>query len=496
MSKLEAARHFGKAGLHSEAADAVLEAAPLAIDKGAPAEAELALRVVLNGTHPPTTRSKIELQLATSLSAQGHYNDSLDVLQGMNPALQLDQGSAAIAAVLEAQALQRTRLGDDLAIRDAVNRAITLASEAGTEHLLGAAAQAAAEAASEMALPEMLTRAVQLTTTLAQNSPSGSARALALLTSAFSLLVSGSFEDALEAFTKSADLLELARALNGQALCWMYMGQHLEALRPLLEALSVAAKLNDVAHAVGLISNLGVAYEDVGMFTEAEECYQRTVRSLTDKQPRAATIAHVNVAHINLIRGNLEASASALALAKDTAEKGRSWRLSALAAFGQADLLLALGEPERAWPLVTQAAAQTWGRERSIDTNGKTIRLTLHCGMATTGPSRLTALVDDLGTRRATLRLSDSLEVAGFLAWAAENGAISETVVERNGFRLDYNQLLGPIGALSAVGIAPSAVWTRVCGESALEMVERVVPRSRRRVLLPPVRQLLEIDGF
>jgi len=503
MSKLEAARHFGRAGLHAEAADAVLQGAPTAIEKGAPAEAELALRVVLTGIHARMTRSKLELLLATSLSAQGHYNDSLDVLQGMDPELQLDQESAAVAAVLRAQALQRTRLADDRAIQDAISKAIALATEARTEHLLGKAAQAAAEAASEMAMPEMLARAVELTTTLAQKSESESTRALALLTRAFSLLVSGNFEEALAAFTKSAGLLreirseaELTRALNGQALCQMYIGQHQGAVAPLLEALSVAAKLNDLTHGVGLMSNLGVAYEDIGMFTEAEECYLATVRALTDKQPRAATIAHANVAHISLIRGDLEACAAALVLAKDAADKSQAWRMTALAAFGQADLLLALGEPERAWPIVMQAASQTWGRERSIDTNGKTVRLTLHCALATIGPSRLAALLNELEAKRATLRLTDSLEVAGFLAWATQNGAISESAVRRSGFSLDQGQLLGPIGALSAVGITPGPKWRRVHGESALEMLERVAPRSERSVLLPPLRAVLESSGF
>jgi hypothetical protein len=170
--------------------------------------------------------------------------------------------------------------------------------------------------------------------------------------------------------------------------------------------------------------------------------------------------------------------------------------MTALAAFGQADLLLALGEPERAWPIVTQVADQTWGRERSIDTNGKMIRLTLHCALATTGPSRLAALLDELKAKQGTLRLADSLEVAGFLAWAKQNGAIGEGAVQRSGFGLDHSQLLGPIGALSAVGIAPSPKWTRVRAESALEMIERVAPRSERSAVLPPLRELLESSGF
>jgi tetratricopeptide (TPR) repeat protein len=344
----------------------------------------------------------------------------------------------------------------------------------------------------------MVEQAVQTVSELAFRSTNQDTRARAFLTSGFCLLMSGEFDRGLAAFIESSTLLratcsdvQLARALNGQALCQIYMGRHVKAVAPLASALKVSHKLNDVGHRATLLSNLGVTYEELGMFAEAETCYLEAIATLAERHPRSAIISHINRAHIALVRGNLPHAAAALAVAKEFASDGQGLRLSTLVDFGQADLLLALGEPERAWPIVARAATHVWGKERSMDTNGKTIRLTLHCALATGGPLKLASLVEELGHAPRPLRLADRLEVAGFLEWAVRQGVLDAEIVRRVGLEIQQGELLGPIGALAAIGTPPSEEWTPLPDESAERMLERLVPRNQRASVMPAVEEII-----
>jgi DNA-binding SARP family transcriptional activator/tetratricopeptide (TPR) repeat protein len=499
VSKLEAGRHLGQAGLHGDATAAVLEGARLAVENGAAAEAESAIRLVLGGNHQPRILSQLTVLLAEALSAQGHYAESLDLLEAADLESLSDHNTHALVAYLRAQALQRVRITDDRTIVVAAERAMELAAVSSSESLQAAAAQVVAEAASEIEIPEMLRRAVDTTSRLAHESRSHATRAQALLTTGFCLFLSGRFEEALSVLHRSGAMLrascleaDMTRALNGAGLCLLGLARHKEAITPLAAALRGAIKLNDSAHKATLLNNLGVAYEEVGSFDEAQECYLEAASSNpSDHYFRGAVNIYVNATHIALVRGDLDAAQRALGMARDAAKRSQSWRLGTIVDFSEADLILTLGEPERAWPVVARAASLTWGRERSLDTNGREIRLTLHYTLVTAGPARFESLVRELTQKRRPLRAAHTLEIAGFLEWAARQGYVDSEVAKIGDVRVTEESLPGPIAALAAVGTPPRPEWERRPGESAVQMIDRAMPNGRRTHSLPPVREIL-----
>jgi len=498
MTRLEAGRHLHKAGLPGEATRAVLSGARLAIDNGAPAEAESAIQMVIGNCHDPEGRCLLDLLLVESRSAQGHYAESLELLETLREEL-LSPDARALIAFLRAQALQRVRLTDDDTIRTAAEHAICVAESLGADRLIAASAQVVAEAAFEMGISELLAQAIETTQRLERRSSNPATRGQALLTTGFCHFNFGRFAEALSTLEESGKLLraarldsEMTRALNGQALCLMSLGRHGEALTCLATAVRATIKLNDAPHRSTILTNMGVAYEEVGTFAEAELCHRNAVKcNPPGKNPRVAVTSHVNIVQSALIRGDFDDAMAGLADARDAATSSKSWRLSALVDFTQADVLLAIEEPEHAWPFVLRAATNTWGRERSLDTNGKAIRLTLHCALATAGVSKLRELLAEVAVNRPPMPIGQSLEVGGFLSWVARTSGLDENLARGSGFRTDLETLLGPIAILAAVGVTPREEWARQQGESALSMIERVFPYYQRRTVLPLLKDVL-----
>jgi hypothetical protein len=98
-------------------------------------------------------------------------------------------------------------------------------------------------------------------------------------------------------------------------------------------------------------------------------------------------------------------------------------------------------------------------------------------------------LVHQLAAHRPPLTLSQRLELAGFLSWTVRVGALDS--IPENGFELESDTLLGPLGVLAAVGIVPRETWTRTAGESAAQMIDRLFPQSQRKITLPPIHSIL-----
>jgi hypothetical protein len=53
------------------------------------------------------------------------------------------------------------------------------------------------------------------------------------------------------------------------------------------------------------------------------------------------------------------------------------------------------------------------------------------------------------------------------------------------------SNILSPIAALASVDVYPDERWFRKEGESAMAMIERVVPRLGRVDLLPPPEEII-----
>jgi len=487
---IEAAHHFARAGEHELGAATLLRAAPDAVDSGAPHELEAALRAVLAGSHPKELRSRLTLLLGRCLSAQGKYPEAVAVLTPlMEDASSGDEPVAA--AVLVAQARQRARLGEDHSIAAVTKEAVISSQLSGSDPLLAVACQTAIEVASESGDPLMLAETLDTTDQLVARSTSPEVRARALLTRSYSLMVSGEFDAASTGFAASVRLFqelsfdaELAQALNGRGICLLSLGRHPVALPLFAHALELARKRHDVVHEATVLSNLGVAYEDVAMFNDATHCYAAGKQTPTSRHaPRHLALANANAANLAIVTGSLDLASEHLITARRFAEQCALWRVSALLDLTEADLMIARGETELAWPLVASATRTTSGRQRALDTNGKAIRLALHYALASRGQEGFrTALADFRRTPRS-LRLADRLEIEAFVAWAEKRAGleVSEPDVVP---RIEASGLLGVLAMLAALYICPADQLSRATTESGADMVERVYPTPRRSMKL------------
>src|SRR2546425_4809233 len=125
---LELVHHYSSAGMQREAMDTALQAAEVAITRGAPREAERVLTRLLRA-YDVAPGSRLRLLLAHSLVATGQYQRGLDALADWRPG-PATSTDLALAALLRAEALQRSRLGDDKSIVAAAKQAIESAERA------------------------------------------------------------------------------------------------------------------------------------------------------------------------------------------------------------------------------------------------------------------------------------------------------------------------------------------------------------------------------
>jgi tetratricopeptide (TPR) repeat protein len=497
LRTLEAAEHLMKAGLAAEAAQALVAGAAAAARRGTLTEVEAAVRNVLGmGTHLGQG-DQLRVVLAEAVSARGAHTECLQVLETIQPTSALSPRQRALCLVLRAQALQRTRVAGDAELRSATLKALDAARESGDSSVLATSIHVAVEAASELGDQVLIAELVSSSEALARDSVAPSTRGRALLTTAFCLMNSGSFEVARGAFSRAEELLreasldaEVARAINGQALCLIAIGEHASALKRLIVGHRVAQGINDVHNESALMSNLGVVYEEVGMFSEARWCYRNAAAQERPLGvPRRLAMVFVNAASIELIHGDLTGAARDLSEARDAALKTGLWRLEVLVDLAEADFHLACGEPELAWPLVQRWMRHVPGSERGIDTNGRALRLLLQCFRATEGAERFHARLGQLRLDEKPLKLAERLEVRGYIYHALRNeGAdtlgIGPVAIAETG-------LLGVLAALACVGIHLDGAPACYPQESAAAYVERTFPRDQRTVVLETPERLL-----
>jgi tetratricopeptide (TPR) repeat protein len=488
---IEAAHHFARAGEHEQGATALLRAEPDAVHSGAPHELEAALRAVLAGSHPPDLRSRLVVFLGRSLSAQGKYLEAVALLTPLTEGASQESEQAVAATVLVAQARQRARLGEDHSIAAVTKEAVRSARLSGSEPLLAVACQTAIEVASESGDALMLSETLSTTDRLVARSASPEVRARALLTRSYSLMVSGEFETAAMGFAESAKLFEelsfeaeLAQSLNGRGICLLSVGRHPEALPLFAVSLRLAQKRHDVVHEATVLSNLGVAYEDVAMFSDATHCYDNGRRTPTGRHaPRHLALASANAANLSIVTGNLDVASEYLDTARGFAEQCALWRVTALLDLTEADLMMARGETELAWPLVASATRTTSGRQRALDTNGKAIRLALHYALASKGKEGLRASLADFRRSPRSLRLADRLEIEAFVTWAERRAGLEVSTPDIVS-RIVGSGMLGVLATLAALYVYPSDELSRAITESGADMVERIYPASCRSMTL------------
>src|SRR2546425_3708541 len=128
---LELVHHYSSAGMQQQAMETALQAAELAIARGAPREAERVLIRLLRA-YEVAPGSRLRLLLAHSLVAAGQYQRGLDALANWRPGTATST-DLALPPLLRAPALQPSRLGDDASIIAGAQEAVVLAEGADRE---------------------------------------------------------------------------------------------------------------------------------------------------------------------------------------------------------------------------------------------------------------------------------------------------------------------------------------------------------------------------
>src|SRR5256712_12513871 len=241
---LELVHHFICADMRPNAMETALQAAEVAIARGAPQEAERVLTRLLRA-YAVAPGSRLRLLLAHSLVAAGQYQRGLDALADWQP----DEASStdlALAALLRAEALQRARLGGDEALIAAAKEAIALAERANAVWFLARANHIRLEVGLDAGDLATRAEAESLAARMVASGATPESVALARLTLGQGALSRGDLVQAVERLTEYAAsldslarLVELRRTLISLSICYQGLDMFANASRTLTDAAPV-----------------------------------------------------------------------------------------------------------------------------------------------------------------------------------------------------------------------------------------------------------------
>jgi len=497
---LELVHHYSSAGMRQQAMETALHAAELAIARGAPREAERVLTRLLRA-YDVTPGSRLRLLLAHSLVATGQYQRGLDALAEWRP----DAASStdhALAALLRAEALQRSRLGDDESIIAAAQQAIALAERANAELFLVRANYIQVEVSLDAGDLAARAKAASLAARIAASGATPESVALAGLTLGQVALSRGELVEGVERLTAAAPVLEslallaeLRLVLNTLGICYKGLGRFDDATRTLSEAVALAERCGHpgaITHSRVALANL---YHDLAFFDLSVSCMRATLAPLVAlSSPRASVEAYSNIAQLAAVLGSRAEAETAVQRSEEGALRSGLWRHRVTALLSRADVYLCNGQTELAWPLVEEAAGITGDRSHLLPNAGHYERLQRHFYWATRGYEVLKSLA-----RPAPIALFDALVDALEVRLFDEAVALLATGESQTAGRAPALEeavttgLLGPLARLVAVGVHHPAVPRRLNGESAAQLVARVFPHPERAVV-PLAIGLLETD--
>ncbi len=478
---LELVHHFTSAGLQQQAIETALQAAELAVARGAPREAERVLTRLLRAYAVPPG-SRLHLLLAHSLIAAGQYQRGLDALAEWRP----DSASStdlALAALLRAQALQRARLGGDAAIIAAAQEAIALAERANAASFLVRANHIRFEGSLDAGDLGAREEAESLAARIAASGATPESVALANLTLGHGALSRGELVQGVERLTEAAAVLEslallveLRLVLNTLGICYKGLGRFEDATRALSEAVTVAERCGHpgaIGHSRVVLANL---YHDLACFDSSVRCFRATLAPLDAlDSPRAAVEAYSSIARLAVVLGSGSDAETAVERCEEGARRSGLWRHTVTALLTRAEVYLCNSQPESAWPLVEKAAVITGDRARLLPEAGLYERLRRQCYWATRGYEAVPTAPFDSLVDALEVRLFDEA-VAPFATDSIQGRAPALEEAVTTG-------LLGPLARLLAVGIHHPGVPQRLPGESAAQLIARVFPHPERTVV-------------
>ena len=479
--------------------ETALQAAEVAIARGAPQEAERVLTRLLRA-YAVAPGSRLRLLLAHSLVAAGQYQRGLEALADWQP----DAASStdlALAALLRAEALQRARLGGDEAIIAAAKEAIALAERANAVWFLARANHIRLEVSLDAGDPATRAEAESLAARMVASGATPESVALARLTLGQGALSRGDLVQGVERLTEAAPVLEslallveLRRVLNTLGICYKGLGRFGDATSTLSEAVAVAERCGHpaaIAHSGMCLAN---QYHDLAFFDSSVRCFRAILAPLEAlSSPRASVEAYSSIARFALVLASVPEAEKAVELCEAAAQRSGLWRHQVTALVTRAEIHLCKGQLELAWPLVEEALITTGDRSHVLPEAGWCERLQRQFYWATRGYEAMkslarpvpTALYDSLG-EALEVRLFD--EAAAHIAGdQLEGGAPALEDAVTTG-------LLGPLARLLAVGVHHPAVPQRLKGESAADLIARVFPHPQRTVVPRSVGLLAASD--
>jgi DNA-binding SARP family transcriptional activator/tetratricopeptide (TPR) repeat protein len=485
---LELVHHFTSAGMQQQATETALQAAEVAIARGAPREAERVLTRLLRAYAVPPG-SRLRLLLAHSLVAAGQYQRGLDALAEWRP----DAASStdlALAALLRALALQRARLGSDESIIAAAQEAVVLADRADAASFLVRANHIRFEVSVDAGDLRVRAEVESLAARIAASGATPESVALANLTLGHGALARGELVQGVERLTEAAAVLEslallveLRLVLNTLGICYKGLGRFEEATRTLSEAVTVAERCGHpgaIGHSRMALANL---YHDLAFFESSVRCIRATLAPLEAlASPRASVEAYSSIARLAVALGSGSEAETAAERCEEGAQRSGLWRHRVTALMTRAEVYLYNRQPELAWPLVEEAALITRDRSHQLPDAGLYERLQRQFYRATRGYEAMKSLDRPIPTALFD-SLVDALEVRLF------DEAVALIAADKIGGRAPALEeavttgLLGPLARLLAVGVHHPGVPQRLPGESAAELIARAFPHAERTVV-------------
>lgn len=485
---VQAAPHFVSAGMKKEAIDAAIDGAELAIASGAPREATSILNLILRA-YPEEKHPRIPLLLGEALVGQGNYREAATILR-KKARLYLSATDQARRAIAYAESLHRGRLTDDAAINDAIATSIHLSEVAESPAGLVRALQLKAEAAAETGDLNTLLQAASRATAVAEESQRDDCLALAGVTEGFCALVAGDLHTAADTFRRIAPLLsklslqgDYRRVMNGLGICLTGLCEFEEAVDAFTEAVSVAERLGNPVASGNSRANLAWLCADLGDFGQAVIHYQEALARLGQcRSPRLGAEIYADVARLALVLGSHSEAREAVERCKTCAEQTLLWQHKVQALLAHADLHLALGQPEAAWPLVEMARSETANRHHLLPNSGQMLRLERHFLFAKGGREALSTLRSPrpVGT---LARKGELLEAMLFdEALGRDTGAplATQSPVLDETLRLG---LFGPLARILASHVAYPGIPRPAPGETTAELIVRLFSPNHSQVV-------------
>jgi tetratricopeptide (TPR) repeat protein len=480
----EASHHFICADMPAEATATALESAKNAVLSGAFREALKVLTALLDAYQNPEN-PWVYLFLARAALSLGDYDRATSALASWS--FGEDPQGDAFATQLRAEVIHRTRTADDETIATATERAIAVAEAACAEDVLSRALMIAAEAAWDrgdlVTLEAVSRRADQLAATAADTHSA----AVAIVARSYSQWGLGDFastvrglEAVIPIFKGLAMQNDLRQALNGLGVTFTSLGRFSEAIRAFQNAIEIAGLLGDELALALAWSNLGSLYTDLGWFNDAVRALRSAISAESPAQIRLGAEVYANAMWLAIHLGNLEEAEQFAEHCDREASRSHLWRHRALALLCRADLLLARGSPELAWPLVEQAIRVVGSKAHVLYDVGQYHRLALHFTWSTQGIAATRPWLNPV--RRSNYRrVTDWLEIQAMAQWVLQHGgtdhpqALNAVVTE-----IETTGALGLLSRLIAVGCSPVPLAQAPKGEPPALILSRLYPSPQR----------------